>query len=190
MNAKIYTTLSIFVSITAFAINDFGPLEKARKNHPAIFVPGNVIEYTIGNEIGYVYNGEAEKYFEGELGESDANLFREASLDAKKNLYNFLVKDDRSLEVQMSGARKLYEFVESKMRRVVFFVRKDRVSVNARQKRNLDASNAVVHPATVETSVVVGNTNSQEQIVAKSITNTTAVATPNTFRKNRNAAGK
>ena len=142
MNAKIYAALSVLTSMTVFALDDLGTLEKAREEHPAIFVPGNVLEYTIGNEIGYVYNGEAEKCFEGELAESDAELFQEASLDAKKNLYDFLTKDDKSLEVQMSGVRKLYEFAEAKMRRVVLFVGKDKVSVTARPKRKLELSDS------------------------------------------------
>ena len=175
MNAKIYTALSILTSMSAFALNDLGPLEKAMKDHPAIFVPGNVLEYTIGSEIGYVYNGEAEKCFEGELAESDADLFQEASLDAKKNLYNFLTKDNKSLEVQMNGARKLYEFAEAKMRRVVMFVCKDKVRVTAKPKQNLEVINTSVDHVAIKAPVAKGNTNLQYRIDAKSITNTTVV---------------
>lgn len=171
MSAKIFTVLSISTSFVAFALNDLGPLEKVRKDHPTIFVAGNVIEYTIGNEIGYVYNGEAEKCFEGELAESDAELFQEASLDAKKNLYNFLTKDDKSLEVQMGEARKLYEFTEAKMRRVVMFVGKDKVSVTAKPKSNLEVQDAVDDPAVAKVPAVERNNDSQGRTVATSIVN-------------------
>ena len=177
MNAKIYVALSILMSMTAFAVNDLGSLEKARKDHPAIFVPGNALEYTIDNEIGYVYNGEAEKCFEGALAESDAELFQEASLDAKRNLYKFLTKDDKSLEVQMGEARKLYEFAEAKMRRVVMFVCKDKVSVVAKSKLNHGVSNSVVDTVEAKAPVVVKNMNSQERSEAQLITNVAMAAT-------------
>lgn len=176
MTAKIYAALSILTSLTGFALDDLGTLEKAKKDHPAIFVPGNVLEYSVGNEIGYVYNGESEKCFEGDLAESDTDLFQEASLDAKKNLYDFLTKDNKSLQIQMSGARKLYEFAEGKMRRVVMFVGKDKVNVTAMAKRGFEVLSAEVVHVADKASSVAGSTNSQERIDAKSNTSARVVA--------------
>lgn len=187
MNVKIYAALSILTSMAAFALNDLGPFEKARKDHPAIFVPGNVLEYTIGNEIGFVFNGEAEKCFEGELAESEADLFQEASLDAKKNLYNFLTKDNKSLEVRMSGARKLYEFAEAKMRRVILFVGKDNVSVTVKSNRNLDVSNPVADHIAVNAAVVAPKTNSQELMERESATNATVSTNSAALQEDRKA---
>jgi len=176
MKAEIYAALSLLTCTTAFALNDLGPLEKARREHPALFVAGNVLEYTIGNEICYVYNGEAEKCFEGELAESDADLFQEASLDAKKNLYNYLTKGNKSIEVHVSGARKLYEFVEAKMRRVVLFVGKDRVVVVENPKEKPVSSNTEVNLVTTKSPGTVQNVDSQGTIEAKSTTNNTDAA--------------
>ena len=122
-------TLFLLLSNSAFALNDLGSLDDARKNHPAIFVSGNVLEYTINKINGYVYNGEAKQMFEGVGRNGDAQLYRKAELDAKANLCKFLTKNDTTLSVQMSGSRKLYEFVEGKMRRVILFVAKQDVSV-------------------------------------------------------------
>ena len=46
-------TLFLLLSNSAFALNDLGSLDDARKNHPAIFVSGNVLEYTINKINGY-----------------------------------------------------------------------------------------------------------------------------------------
>ena len=127
MKAFVFVMFSFFCSFLAFAIIELGSLDVARKNHPAVFVPGNVLEYTVGTVNGYVYNGEAEKCFDGDMAESDAELFQEATLDAKKNLYKHLTKEDKTLTVRMNGVKKLYEYSEEKMRRVVLFVAKSDV---------------------------------------------------------------
>ena len=56
MKATHLGTLLLLLSNSAFALNDLGSLDDARKNHPAIFVSGNVLEYTINKVNGYVYN--------------------------------------------------------------------------------------------------------------------------------------
>ena len=83
-------------------------------------------------EKGNCY-GEAEKCFDGDMAESDAELFQEATLDAKKNLYKHLTKEDKTLTVRMNGVKKLYEYSEEKMRRVVLFVAKSDVEIQKRE---------------------------------------------------------
>lgn len=109
--------------------SDLGALEEARRSHPAVFVPRNVVEYTVGGELGYTFGGDAVQHFKGTFASSDAKLYREAVLDAKRNLYAFLTKGDKSKTVQMSEARKLYEYIDGDVRRVVMFVPKDKVTV-------------------------------------------------------------
>ena len=153
MKATHLGTLLLLLSNSAFALNDLGSLDDARKNHPAIFVSGNVLEYTINKVNGYVYNGDAKQMFEGSGRNGDAQLYRKAELDAKANLCKFLTKNDTTLSVQMSGSRKLYEFVEGKMRRVVLFVAKQDVSVIKKeveicQRRADDDKTSVTTPLT------------------------------------------
>ena len=111
----------------ALAVNELGSLDTARSRHPAVFVPCNVLEYTVGSEHGYVFSGESAQRFGTAM--SDSKLYREATLDARRNLYKFLTKGDKSKTVEMSGARQLYQYTEGEMRRVILFVPKKNVSV-------------------------------------------------------------
>ncbi|MDO5305408.1 MAG: hypothetical protein Q4E87_07535 [bacterium] len=112
---------------------DLGSLEVARRTHPAVFVPGNVLECTVGGRVGYVYNGEAEQCFTGALAERDSELYREASMDARNNLARYLANREpvkggsQPTTVQVLGARQLYAYAEKNMRRVVWFVERDKV---------------------------------------------------------------
>ena len=117
----------IMSGASCLAINELGTLEVAKKNCPAIFVPGNVLEYSIEDVSGYVFNGEAERCFDGDMAEKDAELYQEAALDAKANLHKFLKKKTGASSVQVSGAVKLYEYPEGKMRRVVLFAAKKNI---------------------------------------------------------------
>lgn len=128
MSAKTQMLLwaALALCCPAHALNDLGTLDQARAEHPAVFVPGNVLAYTIAGVQGYVFNGEAERCFTGTLAESDADLYREAVLDAKKNLRNYLAKRTPSSAYQLSAVRKLYEYTDGKMRRVVLFVERVR----------------------------------------------------------------
>jgi len=112
----------------AFALGELGDIVEAKEKHPAVFVPGNVLEYTIAGTAGYVFNGEAEQCFTGDLAESDSELYREAVLDAKNNLRKYLVERTGAKAFQMSGVKKLYEYADGKMRRVVLFLAKEALS--------------------------------------------------------------
>jgi len=113
---------------SSFALNELGALDAARAKNPAIFVPGNVIEYVITGVSGYVFNGEAEQCFTGNMAESDSELYQEAVLDAKNNLRKYLVKHMKAEAFQLSAVKKLYEYSDGKLRRVVLFVAKEGVS--------------------------------------------------------------
>lgn len=132
---KLLTLIPVVVCLcmAAFAINELGDLNAARKNHPAIFVPGNVLEYSVGGELGYVFNGEAERCFDGEMAENDSELYQEAVLDAKASLLKFLKKDSDTDSVRLSGVTKLYEYPDGEMRRVVLYVAKKNVFRSAQQ---------------------------------------------------------
>jgi|SRR5574344_620460 hypothetical protein len=154
MKTFIVAMFSVICSLSASAINELGSLDVARKNHPAVFVPGNVLEYSVGTVKGYAYNGEAEKCFDGDMAESDAELFQEATLDAKKNLYKHLTKEDKTLTIRMNGVKKLYEYSEGKMRRVVLFVAQSDVEVLKRES-SVQPEKVVMPIAVTTQSVVV-----------------------------------
>lgn len=112
------------------SVGELGSIETAKRTHPAVFVPRNVLAYVVNGEDGYVFGGEAVQRFKGNLASSDSRLYREARLDARRNLYKFLTKGDKTKSVEMSGARTLYEYNEGDIRRVVLFVAMKNVSVN------------------------------------------------------------
>ena len=64
------------------------------------------------------------------MAEKDSELYQEAELNAKKNLLAFLSKGKSEVEVRISRGRKLYQFAEGNIRRVVCFVDKKDVSVS------------------------------------------------------------
>ena len=117
----------LLTAIDVFALNELGSLEDAKRKHPAVFVPGNVMEYVISEEEGYVYSGESEKCFSGSMSEKDSELYQEAELEAKKNLLTFFSDRKPGYEAIIRGGRKIYEYPDGNMRRVVFFVKKDSV---------------------------------------------------------------
>ena len=133
MKTSIPILAMLFLCHSTFALNELGNLADAREKHPAIFVSGNVLEYSIAGTSGYVFNGEAEQCFAGDMAEGDSELYQEAVLNAKNNLRKYLVKRMKADAFQLSGVRKLYEYPEGKMRRVVLFVGKEAISACSAQ---------------------------------------------------------
>lgn len=127
----IWTTCTTFAALAA---NELGTLTEAHKHHPAVFVSGNVLPYTVSGVEGYTYIGEAEQYFTGNQAESDSELYQEACLDAKGNLLRYLRKGRPACQVALSGAIVMYQYVEGKMRYVVCFVPKDSVVIKERKQ--------------------------------------------------------
>lgn len=114
-----------------FSKDDLGPFADARRTWPEAFVPG---KFSVANHAGeelYAFAGEAESFFTGEFAESDAELFEEATLDAKARFLKTMTKDDPARSIVLSGLRVAYRWAEGPLRRVVCVVLKKNVSVVA-----------------------------------------------------------
>lgn len=127
----------VLVAFATFAKDDLGPFADARSSWPEAFVPGNVAAVDLAGEALYAFAGEAESFFEGEFAESDAELYEEATLDAKARFYETMSGGDVSRSVSLSGLRVAYRWAEGPMRRVVCVV----------ARRNVQASPSVSVPA-------------------------------------------
>ncbi len=110
------------------ALDELGVLAEAQRKHPAVFIPGNVLRYTLADTPGYLFNGEAEQDFSGDLSESDSELYREALADAKVNLSAFFAQKVPGKTLTLRAVRTLYAFPEGKLRRVVCFVAEGDIS--------------------------------------------------------------
>lgn len=129
INRFIACAIVVMIAGAGFCIDDFGPLEKAKKALPAMFIPGNVLVEICNGVEYYVYNGVAEQCFSGAMAESDAELYREAVADAKRNLFAYLTKGDKSKTVELSGATIAYQYSEDKLFRAICLVPKSKVVV-------------------------------------------------------------
>lgn len=133
INRFIACAIMVVIASAGFCIDDFGPLEKAKKALPAIFVPGNVLIETCNGADCYVYNGVAERCFSGAMAEPDAELYREAVADAKRNLFAHLIKGDKRKTVELSGVTIAYQYSEDKLFRAICLVPKSKVLVRLEQ---------------------------------------------------------
>ena len=73
-------------------------------------------------EAFYAFAGAAESFFEGEFAESDAELYEEATLDAKARFYEWMAKGAPTLSFSLSGLRIAYRWADGAMRYVVCVV--------------------------------------------------------------------
>lgn len=162
MKYSLFTLAIMFIATKGWGLNDLGTISEAKKTHPAIFIPGNVLKYTVSGVKGYVYNGESEKCFSGDMAEKDSELYQEAVLDAKRNLIVFLCKQNPNAEISIQGAVKLYEYPEENMRRVVCFVKEDMVSIKGKSAKRITE-------ASKELKVSIVNTNKPTQKVVKEL---------------------
>ena len=133
INRFIACAIMVMIASAGFCIDDFGPLEKAKKALPAIFVPGNVLIETCNGAEYYVCNGVAERCFSGAMAESDAELYREAVADAKRNLFAYLTKGDKRKTVELSGVTIAYQYSEDKLFRAICLAPKSKVVVRHEQ---------------------------------------------------------
>ena len=123
----------VMIAGAGFCVDDFGPLEKAKKALPAIFIPDNVLVESCKGTEYYVYNGVAERCFSGPMAESDGELYREAVADAKRNLFEYLTKGDKKKTVELSGATVAYQYSEDKLFHAICLVPKAKVAVRLEQ---------------------------------------------------------
>lgn len=122
-------TFCLLCGLTCLALGEFGEFQAARQSHPEFFRPGVVEDARLGDEPWYVYCGEAEKCFNEE---KDSELYEEAEVQAKQNLYSYFQKKENNpaVKVGVATGRKLYQFTEGKMYYVVLGVPKSGVSVS------------------------------------------------------------
>lgn len=118
----------LLVAGAGLALNEFGNLVQAQGEHPEFFKPGSVTETTLDGAVWYVYCGDAEKCFSEEKSEE---LYQEAEIQAKMNLYEFFVRKNKDCKVDVSvtKVRKLYQFADGKEFYVVMGVPKANVVV-------------------------------------------------------------
>ena len=158
-------TLFLFIIITCAMCVDFDNLENTKKKHPEFFVSGNVVKFEYKKEMCYIFNGHAEQLFDGEFAESDAELSKEAELDAKQNLYLFLTKGDKELTVTMSAATIIFSFKEKIIYGKIMAVPVKNVSVKRvakpPQKNNVNSINTMQNNAT---NPPLGASNTQPSI--------------------------
>lgn len=111
--------LVVFFAIPGFAKNEFGDLDDVRVKHPEFFKPGVVTVAQLGQEDWYVYCGDAEKCLKSEL---DDELYDEAQVQAKMNFFNHFARKDPSVKVDVTGARRMYQYADNEFRLVVMGV--------------------------------------------------------------------
>ena len=122
--------ICVIDGLTCLAMGEFGEFQSVRQVHPEFFKPGVVEDALLGDVPWYVYCGEAEKCFNEE---QDSELYEEAEVQAKLNFYSFFQNKAKNpaVKVEVSTARKLYQFVDGKMYYVVLGVPKSGVTVSA-----------------------------------------------------------
>lgn len=130
IKALLFTTL--LLTGTLVAENDLGPLSEAQEKYPHCFEHAAVGETTTPDGVAvYYYNGTAERFFEGEVNESDADLWAEAIGDAKAKLYNFFKDDDPtiSVTVEIEAPRLAYRWTDGPYYRVLYVINKENLTV-------------------------------------------------------------
>ena len=128
----IFTVSALFCSLSAF--EDLGNIGTARKTHSEIFIPGSVHEIPIRNKLCYVFSGQSEQFFSGDLAEPESELYEEAVLSAKNNFYEKLSDGDKTTKITMSQCSVLYRFNDKKIYTVILFIPKDNVTISKKPK--------------------------------------------------------
>ena len=132
---------AVLFALAGFSYNEFGNLAEVRAKHPEFFKPGVVTTAPLNQEDWYVYCGDAEKCLSSE---TDDELYEEAQVQAKMNFFNHFAKKDPGVKVEVSGARRLYQWSDNEMRFVVMGVPVKRVVVTP----GAPAATPVEHKAT------------------------------------------
>lgn len=130
--------LSCFSTLSA--VDELGRLEDAQKRYPSLFVPGSVHEFSVRGGTCYIFSGQSEQFFTGELAETDSELYQEAALAAKNNLYQYFRKQGKRLVVELSSCGVMYRFNDRKLYTVVLYVPKDKVAVTVAEATALPPS--------------------------------------------------
>lgn len=119
-------------------------LDTIRNRYPDLFVDAHVIKVTYDNQQGYMYRGNAEQLFSGDFAEPASELYAEAELDAKANLYEYFKKDDENIVVVIRRARIILNYKEGNIYGCIFFVPEDSVSVNKVQEQSIQIKSDIL----------------------------------------------
>lgn len=130
---KSSTTVAFFaifilaVAFDASAWDELGPLKQVRREHPEYLEKGAVHEVEVDGEPHWLFTGDGireRRFFGGE-----AEAYREAALDARRNLVRHLTGNAPSAKVEVSGIVTAYRIPDGSVRRVVCLVPKENVHV-------------------------------------------------------------
>ena len=116
----------ISVASGAMAFEDLGPIETARRDHPNIFIPGEVNAVDINSAAHYVFSGQAERCFPDE---TDSELWEEATMSAKNAFYVHLSGEKEGVKISMSGCRPLYRLHDGNVFTMIMCVPRDKVVI-------------------------------------------------------------
>ena len=116
------TIILLFNLGLLFSFEDLGPLQDAKKKYPQIFEIGSVKTITINKVACYCFSGQAEQSFKDEFATADSELYEEATLVAKSNLFTFLSNGDKKVNISFFGNKVLYQYNDKKIYTVILFV--------------------------------------------------------------------
>lgn len=120
-------TLVLGLAFEAGAWDELGPLPQARGDHPEFFRAGAVNEVELNGERYWIFTGDGVR--EGGVATSDAEAYRVAALDARRNLLRHLSGNAPHVDAEVSGITTAYSFAEGNARRVVCLVPVENVSI-------------------------------------------------------------
>ena len=122
-----FAFLVLAAAFDAAAWDELGPLKKVRREHPEYFEKGAVHEVEMDGEPYWIFTGDGVR--ERKLFGADSEAYREAALDARRNLVRHLTGDAPSAKAEVSGIVTAYRISEGSIRRVVCLVPKENVVI-------------------------------------------------------------
>ncbi len=122
-----FAFLVLAAAFDAAAWDELGPLKKVRREHPEYFEKGAVHEVEVEGEPYWIFTGDGTR--ERKLFGADSEAYREAALDARRNLVRHLTGDAPSAKAEVSGIVTAYRISEGSVRRVVCLVPKENVVI-------------------------------------------------------------
>lgn len=122
-----FAFLTLAAAFNAAAWDELGPMKKVRREHPEYFEKGAVHEVEVDGESYWLFTGDGIR--ERKLFGGDAEAYREAALDARRNLVRHLTGDAPSAKAEVSGIVTAYRISEGSVRRVVCLVPKENVVI-------------------------------------------------------------
>ncbi len=133
LTVAFFAFLTLAAAFDAAAWDELGSLKKVRREHPEYFEKGAVHEVEVDGEACWLFTGDGIR--ERKLFGGDSEAYREAALDARRNLVRHLTGDAPSAKAEVSGIVTAYRISEGSVRRVVCLVPKENVSVVSPQPK-------------------------------------------------------